>query len=636
MKLFHAENMQHMSLLMRFDDAPLASIKLAEAKFFDPCGINSNKNLLPDQQGAAYRRIFNQSLSKWEKINNYLSLSNIPEVNKIISINKHQLAEISFRLKEVWDICAEHKENKRLLELQLTSLENLFSLLYQFKNINIDLSILKQTFKLLDVRLGVIPLAYVSRLKEALGIEEYYLSVYYQHGDSAHVVIAGVRKINEDILSLLDSASFQCLYIPEEFHEHPKAILLSLNNKKQRLLQQAEELEQSWLMLQDHYATEIIHLGELLSLAEPYAILSKKMLRNGQLIQINGWVPTSKVPLIQEKLEHDIANPIVIETRAPKAEEYIKTPSYLLRPKWLQPFLKLVAHYGTPGYREFDPSWFFSLSYILMFGIMFGDIGHGGCIIALSLFIKKHWPEYFSFFFSIGISSIFFGFLYGSIFSYEHLIPGLWLSPMENPMLMLKLGLALGACFIILLNIISIYNRLMSLQFNEALWNAQGVSGLLLYLAILWSIIDLSREQFSILNIWALITPLIIIIIYQWIKSEGSIGERFLVSLFEAYDVIIANFSNTLSFLRVAAFALNHSALAIALLTLGSITEGTGHWAIIIVGNLFILIMEGAIVGIQVLRLEYYEGFSRFFTASGYLFKPLELSPQKLKMVSTK
>lgn len=107
--------------------------------------------------------------------------------------------------------------------------------------------------------------------------------------------------------------------------------------------------------------------------------------------------------------------------------------------------------------------------------------------------------------------------------------------------------------------------------------------------------------------------------------------ERFLVSLFETYDVIIANFSNTLSFLRVAAFALNHSALAFSLLTLASITEGAGHWAIIIFGNIFILILEGAIVAIQVLRLEYYEGFSRFFTADGYLFKPMELSPQKLK-----
>ena len=631
MKLFHSESMHYISLFMRFDDAPLVSVMLAESGFFEPAVNDIEEAGLPDRQGTAYRRIFNNTLSRWEKISEYLSIAPSTKVPKIIAINKHQLLEIEIRLAEVWKICTEHKENKRLLHLQLNSLQHLFSLLHHFKNLDIDLSVLKQNFELLDVRLGIIPLAYVSRLKQALGIEGYYLSVYLQQEDNAHVVIAGVKDINTDILSLLDSASFQCLHIPDEFHQHPKTVYATLNDKKQKLLQQLDQIEQSWLMLKEHYQSEITHLGELLTLAKPYAVLSRKMLRNGQLSQINGWVPSSKTALIQSKLEHSIANPLVMESREPRPEEYAKTPSYLLRPRWIQPFLKLVTNYGTPGYREFDPSWFFTLSYIAMFGIMFGDVGHGASIIGLSFFIKKHWPQYATFFLSIGASSLFFGFLYGSIFSYEHILPSLWLSPMENPMLMLKLALLWGAAFIIILNIISIYNHLIKSQFNKALFNADGVSGLLLYLSILWGIVDLSRNQFSPLNLWSIIIPLVIIFSTQWIDSKGSMLERFLVSLFKAYDVIIANFSNTLSFLRVAAFALNHGALAFALLTLASITEGVGHWSIIIFGNIFILVLEGAIVAIQVLRLEYYEGFSRFFTADGYLFKPMELSPQKLK-----
>ena len=106
--------------------------------------------------------------------------------------------------------------------------------------------------------------------------------------------------------------------------------------------------------------------------------------------------------------------------------------------------------------------------------------------------------------------------------------------------------------------------------------------------------------------------------------------EKLLISLIETYEVLISYLSHSLSFLRVAAFTLNHSALAIALFTLASMTDGSGHWLTIILGNVFILILEGAIVAIQVLRLEYYEGFSRYFNANGYLFEPLELSPQKL------
>jgi len=636
MSLFHSEKMQHVSLLMRFDDARQVSIVLAESEFFDPSGINAEVERLPDKQGAAYRRIFNQTLTEWEKITCYLELSGPAHIKKIKPINKLLLKETEVRLSEIWQLCAEHKENKRLLSIQLNSLQHLFSLLDHFKNIDIDLSLLKQRFKLLDVRLGIIPLAYVSRLKEALSIEGFYLSVYMQHEDSAHVIIAGIRKINDDILSLLDSASFQCLHIPDEFHEHPKTVYLKLNEKKQQLLVQSDDLDQSWLMLREHYHTELMQLGEILTLAKPYAVLSQSMLRNGQLIQVNGWVPSTQISCVQSKINHGIANPVVIQAHESKPEEYAKTPSCLLRPKWTQPFLKLVINYGIPGYREFDPSWFFTLSYILMFGIMFGDVGHGACIIGLSWFIYKNWPEYASFFLSTGLSSLLFGFLYGSIFSFEHILPHLWLSPMNHPLLMLKLAVFWGASFIILLNLISIYNHLITLQLKEALFNAKGVSGLLLYITVFWSIFDLSRDQFSSINLWAMSLPILSLFIYQLQKLNGSLPERFLVSLFAVYDVIISNFSNTLSFLRVAAFALNHSALAIALLTLAAITDGSAHWVIIILGNIFILIMEGVIVAIQVLRLEYYEGFSRFFTANGRLFTPLTLSPQHLTSVNLK
>ena len=87
----------------------------------------------------------------------------------------------------------------------------------------------------------------------------------------------------------------------------------------------------------------------------------------------------------------------------------------------------------------------------------------------------------------------------------------------------------------------------------------------------------------------------------------------------------MAYLSGTLSFLRVAAFSLNHVALAIAVLTLAQMMDKTGHWFTIVLGNLFSLGLEGAIVAIQVLRLEYYEGFSRFFRGDGREFRPLTL-----------
>ena len=634
MSLLHCETMRYISLFMRFDDVPMASIVLAESGFFDPSRASYADEKLPDRQGIAYRRIFNNTLSEWEKISQYLAITPEEKVSKLITINKQRLVNVENRLNEIGNICSEHKDNKRKLDEQLNSVMHLFSLLDHFSHLDIDLSMLQQDFKFLDVRLGIIPLSYLSRLKQALGIEGYYLSAYVQEKDSAHVIIAGVKK-NNDIQALLDSASFQSLHVPSEFHQHPKRVYSNLADKQQIILEKISIHEFEWSLLQQRFKQEIIELGDLLALAKPYAILSETMLRKGQLIEINGWVPLSKMQLIKQTLDKHIANPVIIQSREPTQEEYAKTPSYLLRPQWLQPFLNLVTNYGAPGYREFDPSWFFTLSYVLMFGLMFGDVGHGACILGLSLLIKKKWPEYSPFFMAIGLSSMLFGLLYGSIFSYEHILPSLWLSPMEEPMLMLKLALLLGACFLVLLNVISIYNHWRNSQLKEALFNSRGMVGLLLYIAIFWGVFELSRGQFSILNAWSVVIPLMVLFIFQWLKCSGPVAERFLVSLFETYDVIIAYFSNTISFLRVAAFALNHSALAIALFALATTTNDAGHWMVIILGNLFILLLEGAIVAIQVLRLEYYEGFSRFFTADGYLFKPMELSPQKLKITES-
>lgn len=628
--LFHCETMQHVSLFMRFDDAPMVSVVLAQSGFFDPSRASSKDKNLPDQQGISYRRIFNLALSDWKKTTEYLSITPLTHVKEIFPVNKHHLMEIEKQIADIWKTCVEHKEQKRLLDNQLNSLLHLFKLLDHFSNLDINLNLLKKKLKFLDVHLGIIPIAYISRLKQALAIEGYYLSVYIQEGDSAHVIVAGVKQTTDSIQLLLESASFQKLKIPEEFHEHPKIVNEKLTKKHQQLLKQIADIEQEHVFLKEKYSQELIVLGELLTLAKPYAVLSQEMLRNGQLIKIDGWVPVSKMQLIQTLLDKNIKDPIVVEVREPKSEEYAKTPSYLLRPEWLNPFINLIANFGVPGYREFDPSWFFTLSYMLMFGIMFGDVGHGLCLISLSWMMRNKWPEYFTFFLSTGLSSLFFGFIYGSIFSYEHVLPALWLSPIENPMLMLKLSLFWGAIFIVFLNLISIYNRLLNMPLKEVLFNPHGFTGLLLYIAILWAVFNFSLHQLSDLNLWFIMILLVVIFSYHWQNDNSQTSERFLISLIKTYDVIIGYFSNTVSFLRVAAFTLNHSALAIALFTMAEMTDGGWHWTTIILGNLFILVLEGAIVAIQVLRLEYYEGFSRFFTGDGYLFKPLELSPLKL------
>ena len=91
---------------------------------------------------------------------------------------------------------------------------------------------------------------------------------------------------------------------------------------------------------------------------------------------------------------------------------------------------------------------------------------------------------------------------------------------------------------------------------------------------------------------------------------------------FELFETLLSYFSNTLSFVRIGAFAVSHAAMMEVVLMLAGAEEGSPNWVVIVLGNLFVCLMEGLVVGIQVLRLEYYEMFSRFYKGSGRAFDP--------------
>jgi V/A-type H+-transporting ATPase subunit I len=294
--------------------------------------------------------------------------------------------------------------------------------------------------------------------------------------------------------------------------------------------------------------------------------------------------------------------------------------------KLLRPFLQLVTQYGVPRYGEVNPTHLFALTYILMFGMMFGDVGHGAVILATALLLHRKLGSFTAFGIAAGLSSILFGFLYGSIFGYEHVLHAIWIAPLTDPLYMLTVALLWGIGFITLVTLLNIVNHLAQGDRHGALFADNGLLSLLLYGGLLGTGYSFYRSG-SVDAFWAslAILSLVGIFAHKLIEQEASIGERILVAFIESFETITGFVSNTLSFLRVAAFSLNHVALAIAVFTLANMMGETGHWITVVLGNVFILVLEGLIVAIQVLRLEFYEGFSRFYSGDGKAFKPLTL-----------
>ena len=227
-----------------------------------------------------------------------------------------------------------------------------------------------------------------------------------------------------------------------------------------------------------------------------------------------------------------------------------------------------------------------------------------------------------------------FGVLFGSIFGEEHLIPALWMSPLSDPLLMLRLAIGWGVVFLTLACLLAIYNRLVVRNWSGAIFGHHGVLNLVFYLALVAGGINVALAgdpgvevdaagAFGTMPLLLILGSLLALGWHSWRHQQAGIGEKILVVFIETLETLIGYVSNTLSFLRVAAFSLNHVALSIAIFTLAGMMGVFGHIVTFILGNLFVIVLEGGIVAIQVMRLQYYEGFSRYFSGNGHEFAPL-------------
>jgi len=251
-----------------------------------------------------------------------------------------------------------------------------------------------------------------------------------------------------------------------------------------------------------------------------------------------------------------------------------------------------------------------------------------------------------------GIFSTFFGFMFGSFFGFEDVIEPVWIRPVSymatvpfigklNYIFIVTVGF--GMFLILLLMIFNIINSIKEHDITKALMDINGVAGLVFFGSAVLVIILLMTGNHLPAGIVAAAMfgiPLILFIlkepISRFVEKKAKLlpdgkGMFVVQTIFELFEVLLSYFSNTLSFVRIGAFAVSHASMMEVVLMLAGAEEGTPNWIVIIVGNLFVCGLEGLIVGIQVLRLEYYEMFSRFYRGTGREFKPYRMQENALK-----
>lgn len=625
--------MKHVRLMLMAEDLPRASLALAQTEQFHPDTRPPEEQALANLPGRDYRETFGVARSRLDKIARVVGLEEIQALATLRVVDHDELEALNQELGGLWEEASHFEESFRGIDERERVLREQEAALANFANLKVDLGALKRKTRFLDFYIGLVPRENVSRLEGAVALAGHLLLNYLQRDNHAHVIIIGPSGERENQLaSVLSSAGFQALPIPEGITEKaPEELEADFRARRRTLEEERAVLQQELADWRATHRERLLDAQRALLLAEPLVTLDPSIHGARSLAVLCGWVPARALAALRDSLGHQLQLPFALEVRDPTAKERPLVPTVPTHNRLLAPFSTLVKQYGVPQYGEIDPTPLFAVTFLLMFGMMFGDVGHGA-VIALAAYLARDTLKSFAAFgIAAGVSSMLFGFVFGSIFGVEHWLPALWMPPLQDPIVMLKVALVWGIVFIIAACSLGIYNRFAVGNLEGALLAPHGLVNLLFYLGFLaggWNLA--TTGGFGLWPGLIVLGSLATLAVHQWRHLSGPTGEKILVVAIETLDTVIVYLSNTLSFLRVSAFSLNHAALAIAIFTLADMLGTFGTILTLILGNLFILVLEGGIVIIQVMRLQYYEGFSRYFSGDGHEFAPLRLRLGKL------
>ena len=381
-------------------------------------------------------------------------------------------------------------------------------------------------------------------------------------------------------------------------------------------------------------AAELEHAGRADLLAGEVELERRAAagLPRGSFAVLVGWCPSEEVETTRARIA-PLGAGIVELRRQPFAEP----PTLLRTPRAAQPFKGLVETYGTVRYRDVDPTPFTAVSFVLMFGMMFADAGHGLLLAAAGLFLrwthnarlaslKKIWVLPFS----AGLVAAAFGAAYGEFFGPTGVVPVLWLRPMQNPLELLVAGVAVGALLLAVSYVIGTVNRWREGGPKEALLSGSGIAGSLVFLGVaaLAASLFASSTALMIAAAVPVIGGLALLFAGYFIESgEGSTG--VLEAFVETVNSLIRIGANAVSFARLAAFGMVHAAIGSLVWTATTALLAAGLWIaaipVFLIGNAAGFVLELVVAGIQALRLEYYELFSRIYSGEGRAFEPWRL-----------
>ncbi|MDD5354057.1 MAG: V-type ATPase 116kDa subunit family protein [bacterium] len=452
-------------------------------------------------------------------------------------------------------------------------------------------------------------------------------------------VIIGLRRDRAVLEKVLKEFYWQKVEYTEDEPQIPKEVEKKI---REEIVAYKTKLAESKIQIKalgEHFRGDLEKIKYFIALKKSLLKAKRFSYTTEKTAVLSGWVPAEMKEETVREIRKLAGQAYVEEKRAEDTGMAMEDiPVKLKHTAMVKPFGLLLEAYGLPRYGTIDPTIFVAFSFLLMFGAMFGDIGHGLILVLASLFFFKSANEKVkqagALILYCGASSTIFGWLYGSVFGYE--FASVWPHPINNIMQMFKVSVIFGVTIISTGILINVANSIRDKNYQKALFDKTGLIAGAVYWLVLAIVTKVFIQKTPISPIY--MTLMIIGVAALFLKPFVSYflsreKENFFLfvveNLIDMVEFFMGYLANTVSFIRVAAFALAHAGLFLAIFELSSITRGIGggtvSWLIIILGNIFVILLEGLVVSIQSVRLNYYEFFSKFFVTGKKEYKPLTL-----------
>ena len=350
-----------------------------------------------------------------------------------------------------------------------------------------------------------------------------------------------------------------------------------------------------------------------------------------------GWVPAAEVEEIAGKAR--AIKDLRVTVDGPEAAGKMTPPTKLKNPWWSRPFEFFVEMYGLPAYGETDVTGFVALTFTVLFGMMFGDVGQG---IVLALFSTFMWKvkhnDLFHLMIPCGISSTIFGLVYGSLFGYEEALDPLYhalgmagkpVSVMDSITGILMVAVYIGIILVLAAMAMNMYTHARHKEWGEFIFSPNGLVGAITYLCG----VDLASAYMGaftfmpqVVVVIGMVAGLVLLLFAELLapmvegkpwKPAGGMGNYLMQSVFELLETVLSYLSNTISFLRVGAFVIVHASMMMVVFTLAGTPN---NLLVVILGNIVVICLEALLSAIQGIRLEFYEMFSRCYKGGGRKF----------------